>query len=273
MYSLSGKVALVTGAAGAAGLGRAIALRLAAEGADVAVNDLHEDQSNRKGLPAVVAEIEAIGRRALPVYADVTETGDVKNMVDAVLACFGRIDILVNNAAAPPARDRVPVVELEEEAFDRVQRVDVKGVFLCSRAAARVMIASDEGGRIINIASVAGLSAIRLYAAYSTAKFAVRGFTQALALELAPQAITVNAICPGLMATERLDDQAAVLAPDGVSPEQYRRGRIDSMSAKSPFGRLTETADVANLAAFLASDQADFITGQSLVIDSGLLLT
>ena len=138
MYHLQGKVALVTGAAGAQGLGRAIALRLAQEGANLAVNDLSEESGPRQGLPAVVSEIEALGQRALPVYADVADARQVDAMVAAALEAFGRIDILVNNAGAPAGPDRVPVVELDEEAFDLVQRVNVKGTFLCSRAVARI---------------------------------------------------------------------------------------------------------------------------------------
>ena len=272
MYELEGKVALVTGAAGAEGLGRAIALRLAQEGADLVVNDLSEDSGPRQGLPAVVREIKALGRRALPVYADVADADAVDAMVAAALEAFGRIDILVNNAGAPAGPDRVPVVELEEEAFDLVQRVNVKGTFLCSRAVARHMIARGGGGRIINISSVSGKYGLARFAAYCTSKFAVRGFTQCLALELAPHRITVNAICPGLLATERLDDMAAALAPPGVKADDHRQSMISKELASVPLGRMTETGDVANVAAFLASDQAAFITGSSPSIDGGIRL-
>ena len=263
MYDLQGKVALVTGAAGAEGLGRAIALRLAQEGADVVVNDLSEDIGPRQGLPAVVSEIEALGRRALPVYADVADARQVDAMLAAALEAFGRVDILVNNAGAPAGRDRVPVVELEEEAFDLIQRVNVKGTFLCSRAVARHMIARGGGGRIINISSVSGKVGLARFAAYCASKFAVRGFTQSLALELAQHHITVNAICPGLLATERIDDMAAALAPPGMTASEQRQNMIASALANTPLGRMTDTTDVANMAAFLASDQAAFITGAS----------
>jgi len=269
MYHLHGKVALVTGAAGAAGLGRAIALRLAQEGADLVVNDLHEDQSPRKGLAKVVEEIEALGRRALPLFADVANAAEVETMVETALSEFGRIDILVNNAGAAAGSDRVPVVELEEEAFDLVQRVNVKGTFLCSRAVARHMIARG-GGRIINISSTSGKHGVARFAAYCASKFAVRGFTQALALELAPHNITVNAICPGLIATERIDEMAAALAPPDVGAGEYRQTMISGSQASVPLGRMTETSDVANMAAFLASDQAAFITGASPNVDGGV---
>ena len=270
MYNLQGKVALVTGAAGAAGLGRAIALRLAQDGANLIVNDLSEEDGFRSGLPDVVREIEAQGQRALAVYADVSNAQQVEDMVAKSLEHFGRIDILVNNAGAPAGRDRVPVVELEEDAFDLVQRVNVKGTFLCCRAVARAMITGDDGGKIINISSTSGMVGVARFAAYCASKFAVRGFTQALALELAPHGIQVNAICPGLLATERIDDMAAALAPAGINAADFRQEMITTSINRVPLGRMTETADIANMAAFLASDQSDFITGASMTVDGGV---
>ena len=269
MYDLTGKVALVTGAAGAAGIGRAIALRLAQEGADLVVNDLSEDAGFRTGLPAVVSEIEALGQRALAAYADVVQADQVEQMIEQTLAYFGRIDILVNNAGAPAGRDRVPVVELEEDAFDLVQRVNVKGTFLCCRAVARHMLDRGGGGTIINISSMAGKHGVARYAAYCASKFAVRGFTQALAQELGPHGITVYAICPGLIASERIDDMAAVLAPAGVDPADHREQMIAASIQNSALGRMTEQDDIAKVAAFLASDQSDFMTGASLSVDGG----
>ncbi len=269
MYNLSGKIALVTGAAGAAGLGRAIALRLAQEGADLVVNDLSEEVGFRSGLPDVVREIEALGRRGLAVYADVANSLQVETMVERALDHFGRIDILVNNAGAPAGQDRVPVVELEEDAFDLVQRVNVKGTFLCCRAVARHMLQRGDGGTIINISSTSGKYGVARFAAYCASKFAVRGFTQALAQELAPQQITVYAICPGLVATERIDDMASVLAPPGVDPSHHREQMIATSINSVPLGRMTEQDDIAKVAAFLASDQSDFMTGASLTVDGG----
>lgn len=270
MYDLKGKVALVTGAAGAGGIGRAIALRLAQEGADVAVNDLHESTSPRSGLGETAAAIEALGRRALALYGDVADARDVDSMVQRTLEAFGRIDILVNNAGAPAGRDRVPVVDLEEEAFDLVQRVNLKGTFLCSRAVARHMLERGGGGRIINISSVAGKQGVPRYAAYCASKFAIRGFSQSLALELAAHQITVNSICPGLVASERIDDMAAALAPAGVDPAAQRQRMIDASIEATPLGRMTEAADIADMAAFLASDQASFLTGKSYTVDGGM---
>ena len=270
MYNLTGKVALVTGAAGAGGLGRAIALRLAQEGADLAVNDLSEDASRRGNLSDTVADIQAAGRRALALYGDVADARQVEDMVQRTLEQFGRIDILVNNAGAPAGADRVPVVELEEETFDLIQRVNLKGTFLCSRAAARHMLARGGGGRIINISSTSGKYGAPRFAAYCASKFAIRGFTQAMALEVAPHQITVNAICPGLIASERLDDMAVALAPAGVDPTQHRQTMIDTSIEQIPLGRMAEAYDIANMAAFLASDQASFLTGMSYTVDGGL---
>lgn len=269
MYDLRGKVALVTGAAGKDGLGRAIALRLAQEGAKLAVNDLDRAQSRRGSLDDVVAEIKALGQSALGVYADVTIAEQVEGMVVDTVDHFGRIDILVNNAGAPAGKDRVPVVELEESAWDLVQNVNVKGSFLCSRAVARALIAQGQGGKIINISSQAGKQGVPRYAAYCASKFAVVGFTQALAHELGPHGINVNAICPGLIATERIDDMAAALAPAGVSPAAQRQAMIDSAINRAVMGRMALTSDIADMAAFLASDQSAFLTGLSLSVTGG----
>jgi NAD(P)-dependent dehydrogenase (short-subunit alcohol dehydrogenase family) len=272
MTHLSGKVALVTGAAGERGIGRAIALRLAQEGADVVVNDVVERRPGPPewhGLPDVVAEIEAMGRGALAVLADVADADQVDRLVGRTLERFGRIDVLVNNAGALAGQDRVPVVELEEAEWDRVQRVNVKGTFLCCRAVARAMIDQGQGGKIINISSTSGLRGVARFAAYCASKFAVRGFTQALALELAPHHINVNAICPALIETERVADMAAVLAPEGVSAEAYRQEMVARANAETPWGRIGQAEDVAEAAAFLASAQSDYLTGLSITVAGG----
>lgn len=290
LYDLEGKVALVTGAGGKEGLGRAIALRLAQEGADVVVNDIAVNDiavndivgentvaerpgaPDWGGLPDVVREIGALGRGALGVLADVSDAGQVDGMVSQALGRFGRIDILVNNAGAPAGRDRVPVIELDEEAWDLVQRVNVKGTFLCCRAVARTMIERGQGGKIINMSSVSGKMGVARFAAYCASKFAVRGFTQSLALELAPHRINVNAVCPGLIETERVDDMAAALAPVGVSREAYRQQMIEQVTSGTPWGRIGQPADVAQVAAFLASAQSDYLTGVSITVAGGSYL-
>ncbi len=277
MYNLNGKVALVTGAGGRNGIGRAIATRLAKEGADVAVNDIAEhpyaaDQSDWQGLPGVVSEIEAMGQRALSVVADVGDAEQVRQMVDQTVAHFGKIDILVNNAGTIAGKDRLPVVDLAEADWDRVQRVNVKGVFLCSQAVARHLIAQGTGGKIINLSSVTGKRGSARFAAYSASKFAVIGFTQCLAQELAPYQVNVNAICPGLVDTERMGHLASVLMPDTLSADEQLTEYTRRSEAAVPFGRLAEGTDIAKMAAFLASDEAAYLTGVSITVSGGTVM-
>ncbi len=277
MYNLNGKVALVTGAGGKNGIGRAIATRLAKEGADVAVNDITEhpyatDQSDWQGLPDVVREIEAMGQRAISIVADVADAEQVKEMVEQTVAHFGKIDILINNAGTIAGKDRVPVVDLAEEDWDRVQRVNVKGVFLCSQAVARHLIAQGTGGKIINMSSVTGKRGSARFAAYSASKFAVIGFTQSLACELAPYQVNVNAICPGLVDTERFGHLASVLMPENLSPDEQLTEYARRSEAAVPIGRLAEGADVAKMAAFLASDEAAYLSGVSITVSGGTVM-
>ena len=277
MYNLNGKVALVTGAGGKHGIGRAIAIRLAQEGADVAVNDITEhpyaaDQADWQGLPDLVREIETLGRRAISVVADVADAKQVGEMVDETVAHFGKIDILVNNAGTLAGKDRVPVVDLTEEDWDRVQRVNVKGVFLCSQAVARHLIAQGTGGKIINMSSVTGKRGSARFAAYSASKFAVIGFTQSLACELAPYRVNVNAICPGLVDTERVGHLASVLMPDNLSADAQLAEYTRRSEAAVPFGRLAEGTDIAKMAAFLASDEAAYLTGVSITVAGGSVM-
>ena len=282
MYDLNGKVAIVTGAGGRHGIGRAIATRLAREGADVVVTDIpqsldairDEDRlEGWEGLPSVVREIEAEGRQSLGLFSDVSDSGQVDQMVGQVLERFGHIDILVNNAGSRPGRDRVPVVELEEDAFDEVMRVNVRGTYLCSRAVARHMVARDQagngGGKIIIISSGAGKRGIARYAVYCASKFALVGFTQALAQEMAPHRVNVNAICPGLVDTERVDFIAAALAPEGQSAEEHRALMVRERSTRVPLGRIAQGDDIAKMAAFLSSAESDYMTGLSISVSGG----
>ena len=272
MYNLQGKVALVTGAGGERGIGRAVAMRLAQEGAEVVVNDVRAQAPSGErwgGMAQVVREIEALGRRALGVVADVSDAAQVQAMVDQTVATFGQLDILVNNAGARAGRDRVPVIELEEAEWDRIQQINSKGTFLCCRAVARVMVAAGRGGKIINISSTAGKIGSARYAAYCASKFAVIGLTQSLAQELAPYSINVNAICPSLLATERLDDLAAALAPGHTSAEEHRSLMIERAANLSPLGRMAEVSDVAATAAFLVSAEANYLTGLSISVAGG----
>ena len=278
MYDLTGKVAVVTGAGGRNGIGRAIATRLAREGADVVVTDIPEsvtairaeDRADGwEGLPSVVQEIEAEGRQALGIFSDVSDSAQVDDMVKQILDRFGKIDILVNNAGSRPGRDRVPVVDLEEDAFDEVMRVNVRGTYLCSRAVARHMVARGGGGKIVIISSGAGKRGIARYAVYCASKFALVGFTQALAQEMAAHKVNVNAICPGLVDTERVDFIAAALAAEGESAEEHRALMVQERSTRVPMGRIAQGGDIANMAAFLSSAESDYVTGLSISVSGG----
>jgi NAD(P)-dependent dehydrogenase (short-subunit alcohol dehydrogenase family) len=262
--NLAGKVALVTGAGGEHGIGRAVAMRLARDGADIAVNDItarpYDDASSGwSGVASVARDVEALGRRALVVVADISDAGAVDDMFAQATDVLGCVDILVSNAAARPGADRVPVVDLDEAAWDDAFKVNARGTFLCCRAAARRMIHGGDGGRIICIASTLGLRGRARYAAYSASKHAVVGLMECLALELAEDGITVNAICPGVVDTERVAHIAA------AAPEEFVRAR----AVGNPMGRIGTPEDVANVAAFLASDESSYLTGQALTVTGG----
>lgn len=277
MSDLTGKTALVTGAGGERGIGRAMAVRLAGEGADVAVNDRAEKPyadrpGSWAGLPGVVAEIRALGRRALGVVADVTDAAQVERMVERTAQDLGPIDVFIANAGSRPGPDRVPVVDLDEAAWDAVQRTNVRGTFLCCRAVARHMLARKRGGKIIVISSIAGKQGIARYAAYCASKFALIGLVQSLALELAPHNIQVNAICPGLVDTERVDHIAAALSGPGESAAEARSRHVRETAATVPLGRIARGEDIAGVAAFLASSDSDYLTGLSVNVAGGLLM-
>ena len=276
MYNLEGKVALVTGAGGEHGIGRGIALRLAQEGADVVVTDITAKpytDSEWGGLPAVQAEIASLGRRALALTCDVSDEESVNSAMQKALATMGRIDILVNNAGARAAGDRVPVVDLPKEEWDRVLNVNLTGTFLCSRAAARHMVARGGGGRIISVSSASGLRGIARFGAYCSSKFGIIGFTQSLALELASHGITVNAICPSLTATERVGHMASVLSDPKLPLEESTDALLSRAAANTPMGRLAQPEDLARTVAFLASDEADFLTGLAIPVTGGAMMT
>jgi len=272
MYDLGGKVALVTGAGGRNGIGRAIAVRLAEEGADIVLNDIEENprtESDWGGLLTVKREIEDLGRQAETVVADISNAADVESMVRRALSRFGRIDILVNNAAAPAGADRVPLVELEEDDWDRIMTVNAKGTFLCCKAVARTMIDRDEGGNIINISSTTGLRGVVRYGVYSASKFAVVSLTQTLARELGQYRINVNAICPATVDTERQADIASMLKPEGVSTREFTEKMYERNIQSTPLGRVAEPKDVARTVAFMASAESDYLTGISLIVAGG----
>lgn len=279
MARLNGRVAMVTGCAGEHGLGRAIARRLGADGANLVLTDIApggtrvvaaKPADSWGGLEAVAAEIRASGRQAMTALLDIRSASRIDGVIAQALERFGRIDILVNNAAAPPGADRVPVVELTEEAWKAVLDVNLKGSFLCARAVATEMLRQKIRGRIINIASDRGKIGTANLAAYSASKFGLIGFTQALARELAPSGITVNAVCPGGLDTERLDYFGR--HEDGNYDATLRAERVRQLTAKVPIGRFVTVDDVAALVAFLALDAAGQITGQAINVTGGTIM-
>jgi 3-oxoacyl-[acyl-carrier protein] reductase len=242
---LSGQTAIVTGAA--RGLGRAIAEVLAAAGAKLACVDV-----NAETLAATVEAINAAGGTALALACDVTNSQRVGEVVEEVVKTWGRLDVLVNNAGI--TRDNL-VLRMKDEQWDAVLAVNLRGTFLFIRAAARPMVKAHRG-RIINVASVAGLMGNPGQANYSASKAGVIGLTRTVAKELAGRNVTVNAVAPGFIATE----MTAALGSDV----------LEQVKSQTPLGRLGEPLDVADAVLFLASEGAGFITGQVLVVDGGL---
>jgi NAD(P)-dependent dehydrogenase (short-subunit alcohol dehydrogenase family) len=231
---------------------------------------INQPTSGWGGLEAVAKEVRDAGRRALTVSLDVRSAAQIADAMDRTLRQFGRLDILVNNAAALAGADRVPVTQLSEEAWDIVLDVNLKGTFLCSKAAANAMLAQNIRGRIINVGSDNSKVGQPRLAAYCASKFGLVGFTQALAMELAPAGITVNTVCPGPVDTERVDHYGR--REDGTYDESRRAARIAQLSAATPLGRLATPQDVAALTAFLASDEAEYITGQAINLVGGLIM-
>jgi 3-oxoacyl-[acyl-carrier protein] reductase len=279
MGPLAGRTALVSGCARARGFGRAIARRLAQAGADLLLTDVSprglrvvesKPDGEETGLDRAVEEIQRMGRRASYAIADVRSLQSVNEAVDKALKTFGRLDILVNNAAAPPGADRVPFVELPEDAWDTVIDTNLKGPFLLTRAAATVMLRQGVGGRIINIASTTGKIPYARMAAYSASKAGLLGLSRAMALELAPAKITVNAVCPGVADTDRIDYIGRL--PDGSFDPELRRKRLVERAAAIPLGRVATPEDVASVVAFLASDEAAYLTGEFINIAGGYVM-
>ncbi len=281
MAGLDGKVALITGAGGTKGVGRATALKLASQGADIALTDVQraaedlppqEVRQQWRGIDSVAAEVRALGRRCHTVFCDLGVSEQIQSLVQQVVAHFGHIDILVNNARAIIGRDRVPITALREDVWQHFLAINTTAVFLCTKFAGQAMVQRGQGGRIINIASNASKQASAMGAAYSASKFAVLGLTQASALDLAPHGITVNAICPGPINSDRLSyAERAQAEAQGMPLEDYRANLVADMGRRNPLGRIAESEDVANMVAFLASDEANYITGQGYNVNGGLL--
>ncbi len=242
------RVALVTG--GSRGIGRAVALRLAAAGHKVAVNYV----ANEAAAAETIAAIEASGGTAIPVQADVGDESSVAGMVEHVGAELGAVEILVNNAGI--ARDDL-LMRMSADAWDDVIQTNLKSVYLCSKAALRGMLRA-KWGRIVNISSVAGVYGNPGQANYSAAKAGVIGFTRSLAKEIGSRGITVNAVAPGFIAT----DMTAALG----------EGAAEAATKQITLGRLGRPEEVASAVGYLASQDASYITGQTIVVDGGLAI-
>ncbi len=279
MNEFEGKSVLVTGCGRVRGIGRALAVAFARAGADVTATDiatggtrneneegLEEIRQGWKGLESLAAEIQGLGRRVLTLVGDVSRAADAERFVAESLARFGRIDVLVNNAAAPHGADRRLVWEVPEAAWDLVLDVNLKGTFLMSRAVIPHMM-SRRSGRIINMASVSGKRGTPRRGAYTASKFGVIGLTQVLAQELAAHAITVNAICPGSVDTSRSEStsrrERALAEGNPGAP----------VLGLPPTGRVARPDDIARLALFFASEQSDHITGQAWNVDGGSVMS
>ncbi|WP_040204955.1 3-oxoacyl-[acyl-carrier-protein] reductase [Neobacillus jeddahensis] len=246
--NLTGKTALVTGSS--RGIGREIALELARQGANVAVNfSGSEAQANE-----VVDEIKALGRDAFTIKCNVANAEEVSEMVKGTIDRFGKLDILVNNAGI--TRDNL-LMRMKEEEWDDVININLKGVFLCTKAVTRQMM-KQRVGRIINIASIVGVSGNPGQANYVAAKAGVIGLTKTTAKELASRNITVNAIAPGFITTDMTDKLS-----DEVKAEMLKQ---------IPLARLGEPKDIAKMTAFIASDDSSYITGQTFHIDGGMVM-
>ncbi len=270
MGELDGKVAIITGAGRLRGIGRATAVALAEMGADIVPTGTgrpresyppDEQEVGWRDIESTAEQVRALGRRALPLVGDVSKVEDVQRMVDATMEEFGRIDILVNNAAFRRGEDRVTVDQMEESVFRRVIEVKVTGAFLFSKAVSKVLLEQGEGGRIVNISSVAGKRGSPTTPAYATANFGLQGFTQVLAQWLAPNQVTCNAICPGVTDTSRMDELG-----------YPRNDRWEQTLRNIPMKRAATDEEVAGVIAFLCSPAGGYITGQSINVDGGMVM-
>jgi len=247
--TLAGKVACVTGAG--TGIGVGIAIALAAAGADVCVSYF----GSADGARETAAKIETLGRRVLLQQADVADGAQARGLVDATVERLGRIDVMVNNSGVTWPK---PFLDLDEETWDRTFGINLRGMFLCSQQAARHMVRQGEGGRIVNLSSVHGFSATTRHVHYEATKGGINMFTKSLAIELAPHQITVNAIAPGAIEVERYYK----------TMPNYDR---EATGKRIPAGRVGFPEDVAPLAVFLAGDGASYITGETILVDGGLI--
>ncbi|KAA1294491.1 MAG: short-chain dehydrogenase [Chloroflexi bacterium] len=266
MGELDGKVAIVTGAGRLRGIGRAAAVSLAKLGADVVVTGTGRKPENYpddekaigwRDIESVADLVRAEGRRALPLVADVTNRDHVKNMIDQTIKELGRIDILINNAAYARAEDRVPILDLNEDTFQKVVDIKITGTFLCTKGVVEHMIKQGDGGKIVNISSAAGKRGSANFLAYNAANFGIVGMTQSMAKELGPHNINVNCVCPGAVDTSRMD---------------VVRDDWDTMAANTPIGRNGTDDEVGDFCAYLCTEASSWIHGQSINQNGGSVM-
>ena len=269
LTGLQGKVAVVTGAGRMRSIGRSIAVELARAGCDVVLTGTgrppdryppDEQAAGWRDIDSVADEIGALGRRALPVVSDVADLEHVERLRDMALDTFGRVDVVVNNAGAARGEDRRPVVDLDPQRWRTVIDVNLTGTFLMSRVFGRVLVERGQGGSIVNISSIAGKTFSPDTAAYAASKAGVQALTACMAREVGAYGVRVNAICPGLVDTSRMDDIGRAEAWD-----QLVRQIV-------PLGRAGTGDDIAFVTAFLCSDQGAWVTGQSWNVDGGTVV-
>jgi NAD(P)-dependent dehydrogenase (short-subunit alcohol dehydrogenase family) len=276
MSSLKGKVALVTGAASKRGMGHAVAVRLAKEGADVVVADkfaapksMFPGDEKWGGLDEIVKEIRALGKEGLALTLDINVAKEMDAAIEKILMKFGRIDILVH-AAAIRGPVGVNVVDLSEKDVRSIIDIDLVGAFLVCKAAARAMIAGGKGGKIVIFCSLAGTHGVAGSAAYAAAKWGAIGLTKSLALELAKYKINVNGINPGMIVTNLRDETFQKMAEEqGITWEEARQKDQGPLASRIPWGRLGTPEEAADLAYFLCSDQSEYITGEVIALSGG----
>lgn len=275
---LSGKVALITGAARFRGIGRAIALRLADDGADIVVcgrprspDSLpqHEQKMGWRGVESLAQEIRTKGRKAIALDCDVTKKEQVVAMVDSVQSEFGRLDIIVNNAGVPSNAGSSPILDTDEDVWYETMDVNVNGVFLVTKYGGRLMRECENGGAIVMIASLAGRVGLQDYGAYCASKFGVIGFTQQLALELAGIGIRVNCVSPGSHDTDMMDGTIARATEKYQLPTGSFRQQLENFI---PMGRQGKVSELAAVVSFMCSSDASYVTGQTINVDGGARL-
>jgi NAD(P)-dependent dehydrogenase (short-subunit alcohol dehydrogenase family) len=266
LTGLEGKVAVVTGAGRMRSIGRAIAVQLARSGCDVVLTgtgrspERYPDDEKAAGwrdIDSVADEVRALGRRALPLVSDVADWSAVQALAVLVMEEFGRVDIVVNNAGAARGSDRVPVIDMDVATWEHVIAVNLHGTFYMSKVFGRLLAQGGRGGSIVNISSIGGKVMPARTTAYAASKAGVHALTCGMATEMGPSGVRVNAVCPGIIDTFRMDD-----IPRGKPWQELIERSV-------PLGRAGSGDDVAGMVVYLCSDQAAWITGQLYTVDGG----